>query len=194
MQTVLQYQQKEAPNMTNTATKPPAKTEEKEIERASALETWRPLETLRRQVDRLFADFDGETWGIPFRRSIFGTEPFWQRGLALGPAPAVDILEKNGAYELTAELPGMEEKDVEVKLVNGELTIKGEKQEEKEETRKGYYRHERRFGSFERCFPVPEGVDTDKIEAHFKKGLLTVTLPKKQEARKPEKKIEVKAA
>jgi len=87
----------------------------------------------------------------------------------------------------------MDGKNIEVKLVNGGLTIKGEKREEKEE-KKDYYLHERHFGSFERCFAVPEGVETDKIEASFKKGVLTVTLPKKPEAQKPEKKIEIKAA
>ena len=92
-----------------------------------------------------------------------------------------------------AELPGMDEKNIEVKVVNGNLTIKGEKQEEKEE-KKDYYLHERHFGSFERSFEVPDGVDADKIEASFKKGVLTVTLPKKPEAQKPEKKIEVKSA
>ena len=74
------------------------------------------------------------------------------------------------------------------------MTIKGEKQEEKEEKKKDYYLHERHFGSFERSFEMPEGVDADKIEANFKKGVLTVTLPKKPEAQKPAKKIEVKAA
>jgi HSP20 family protein len=86
------------------------------------------------------------------------------------------------------------EKNIEVKLTNGSLTIKGEKKEEKEEKKKDYYLHERHFGAFERCFQVPEGVDTDKIDASFKKGVLTVKLPKKPEARKPTKKIEVKAA
>jgi len=113
--------------------------------------------------------------------------------LAWGAPPAVDIVEKDNAYEVTAELPGLDEKNIEVKLVNGGLTIKGEKQEEKEEKKKGYYLHERQFGSFERCFQVPQGVDTNKIEASFRKGVLTVTLPKKPEAQKPEKKIEIKA-
>ena len=81
-----------------------------------------------------------------------------------------------------------------MKVVNGNLTIKGEKQEEKEEKKKDYYLHERHFGSFERSFQVPDAVDADKIEASFKKGVLTVTLPKKAEAQKPEKKIDVKAA
>jgi HSP20 family protein len=88
----------------------------------------------------------------------------------------------------------MDEKSIEVKVVDGSLTIRGEKQEEKEEKKKDYYLSERRFGSFERRFEVPEGVDADKIEAGFKKGVLTVTLPKKPEARKPGKKIEVKTA
>ena len=88
----------------------------------------------------------------------------------------------------------MDEKNIEVKVTNGNLTIKGEKQEEKEEKKKDYYLHERHFGSFERSFDVPEGVDADKIEANFKKGVLTVTVPKKPEAQKPAKKIEVKAA
>jgi HSP20 family protein len=108
--------------------------------------------------------------------------------------PAVDIAESDKAYEVTAELPGMDEKNIEVKLTNGNLTIKGEKREEKEEKKKDYYLSERHFGSFERQFRVPEGVDVEKIEASFKKGVLTVTLPKRPEAQKPEKKINIKAA
>ena len=77
----------------------------------------------------------------------------------------------------------MDEKNIEVKVVNGDLTIKGEKQEEKEEKKKDYYLQERHFGSFERRFQLPEGVDADKIEASFKKGVLTVTLPKKPRRR-----------
>ena len=87
----------------------------------------------------------------------------------------------------------MDEKNIEVKLANGVLSIKGEKQEEKEEKRKDYYRRERSFGSFERSFQVPEGIDTDKIAASFKNGILSVTLPKSAEAQKQATKIEVKA-
>lgn len=177
--------------MAEAATKLPVKTEEK----ATAMQAWRPFESLRREVDRLFEDFDRSSWLSPFRRSVFDIEPLWGRELKLTATPAVDIVEKDNAYEVTAELPGMDEKNIEVKLDNGGLmTIKGEKQEEKEEKRKGYHLQERRFGSFERYFAVPEGVDTDKIEASFKKGVLTVTLPKKPEAQKPAKKIDVKAA
>jgi HSP20 family protein len=179
--------------MAEAATKVPVKTETKAPERAGVPQTWRPLENLRREIDRLFDDFDGG-----FRRSSFRwpTLDFnVPRPLAWGDAvPAVDVAEKDDTYEVTAELPGMDEKNIEVKLVNGNLTIKGEKKEEREEKKKDYYLSERKFGSFERSFTVPEGVDADKIEASFKKGVLTVKLPKKPEAVKPEKKIEVKTA
>ena len=96
----------------------------------------------------------------------------------------MDVTETDKAYEIAAELPGMSDKNVEVKLADGVLTIKGEKQEEKEEKKKDYYLHERNFGSFQRAFQVPDGVDADKIEASFKNGVLTVTLPKSAQAQK----------
>jgi HSP20 family protein len=88
----------------------------------------------------------------------------------------------------------MDEKNVEVKVANGVLTIKGQKQDEKEETKKDYYMRERSFGSFERSFAVPDGIDTNKIDATYRKGVLTVTLPKSAAAQKAEQKITVKAA
>ena len=179
--------------MAETVTKLPVK-HEKTSERASAVEAWRPFDALRDEVEKLFDDFGRNFWRLPTRRSIFDIEPLWRREAAWEAAPAVDIVESEKNYEITAELPGMDEKNIEVKVANGNLTIKGEKQEEKEEKKKDYYLHERHFGSFERSFDVPEGVDADKIEANFKKGVLTVTLPKKPEAQKPAKKIEVKAA
>jgi HSP20 family molecular chaperone IbpA len=106
--------------------------------------------------------------------------------------PAVDVTETEKCYKVTAELPGMDEKNIEVKIANGMLTIKGQKQEEKEEEKQDYYVRERSFGSFERTFPVPEGVDLDKVDASFKKGVLTVTLRKTAEAQKEEKKITVR--
>jgi HSP20 family protein len=174
-------------------TKLQIKAEEKKGQPAPVSE-WRPFETLRREVDRLFDNFGGGFWPSPFRRSTFDIEPFWRRETAWTAVPAVDVAESEKGYEITAELPGMDEKNIEVKLVNGTLTIKGEKQEEKEEKKKDYYLNERRFGSFERSFAVPESVDETKIEAPFKKGVLMLTLPKKAEAQTPAKKIEVKAA
>lgn len=160
------------------AAKVPAKAEGKDQP-----QVWRPFETLRREVDRLFDDFGTEFWRSPFGREH-----------KIGAAPAVDIVEKDNAYEVTADLPGFDEKNIEVKLQNGALSIKGERKSEKEEKRKDFHLTEREFGSFERRFALPEGVDPDKIEASLQKGVLTVTLPKKPEAQKPAKKIEVKAA
>ena len=133
-------------------------------------------------------------WRSPFGRSLFDIQPFWQRESTWATAPAVDVAETEKAYEITAELPGMDEKNVEVKFADGVLTVKGEKQEEKEEKKKDYYLSERSYGSFQRAFQVPDGVDADKIEASFKNGVLTVTMPKSVEAQKSAKKITVKAA
>ena len=175
--------------MADPASKVPVKSE---TSPSSALQSSRPFESLRREVDRLFDDFGG-LWRSPFSGSFFDVAPF-RRAEATFAMPAVDVSETEKAYEITAELPGMDEKNVEVKLANGVLTIRGEKQDEKEEKKKDYYTRERSFGSFQRVFQVPAGVDTDKIEANFKKGVLTVTLPKSTEAQKAEKKIAVKSA
>ncbi|BAL74973.1 Hsp20/alpha crystallin family protein [Bradyrhizobium cosmicum] len=157
-----------------------------------AQDAWRPLEALRKEVDRLFEDFSGDDfWRRPLR-SLAGIERNMAKQFAA--VPAVDVSESDKAYEITAELPGMDEKDIEVNVANGALTIKGEKKEEKEEKQKDYYVSERRYGSFERYFELPDGVDAGKIEAAFKNGVLRVTLPKTAEAQKPAKKIEVKAA
>lgn len=146
---------------------------------------WHPLEGLRRQIDRLFDEF-------PSRRRLLDFEPFERFAGAFPATPAVDFVEKDKEYEITAELPGLDDKSVEVKLSNGVLSIGGEKKEEKEEKKEGYYFSERRYGSFKRAFQVPEGVDADKIEASFEKGVLTVRLPKTPEAQKAKKTIEIK--
>jgi len=163
----------------------------KPSEPAFAGEVWRPFEALKKEVDRLFEDFGDDFWRRPFR-SLAGLEKDWAKKFV--SAPAVDVSETEKAYEITAELPGIDQKNVEVNLANGGITIKGEKKEESEEKKKDYYVTERRYGSFERYFDLPDGVDADKIEATFKNGVLKVTLPKTAEAQKPAKKVEVKAA
>jgi len=180
--------------MADNVTKIPVKVQQKAAGLPSTTQAWAPFLTLRQEMDRLFDDFGRGFWRLPTRRSIFDAEPFLGSEVTWETAPAVDIAESEKAYELTAELPGMDEKNIEVKVANGNLIIKGEKKEEKEEKKKDYYMRERNFGSFERRFEVPEGVDVDKIEASFKKGVLTLILPKTLEAQKPAKKIEVKAA
>jgi HSP20 family protein len=154
-------------------------------------EAWHPFETLRKEVDRLFDDFGDGFWGRPLR-SLARLERDWPKKVAA--RPAVDIAESEKAYEITAELPGLDEKNIEVKVASGALTIKGEKKEETEEKKKDYYVSERRYGAFERYIALPKDVDTGKIEATFKCGVLKVVLPKTAEAQKSAKKIEVKAA
>jgi HSP20 family protein len=159
----------------------------------SELRPRRPLESLRQEIDRLFDDFGVGSWRSPFRSSLFDMDPFRRAKAAFSGVPAVDVAETEKGYKVVAELPGMDEKNIEVKIANSMLTIKGEKQEEKQEEKQDYYIRERSFGSFERTFPVPDGVELDKVDASFKKGVLTVTLPKTAEAQKAEKKITVKA-
>ena len=174
--------------MAESVTKLPIK---KEGGRWPSLWGSRPVESLHREIDRLFEDFNRGWWRLPFGRSV---EPMWQGEGGWGTSPAVDVVENDKAFEITAELPGIDDKNVELTVSDGTLTIRGEKSEEKEEKQKGYYLSERRFGSFERSFGVPDNVEIDKIEAQFKNGVLTVTLPKGAVAAKPEKKIPVKAA
>ncbi len=176
--------------MAETTSKVPVKTEKPA---AGIPQPW-PFESLRREIDRLFDEFNGGFWRSPFRGSLFDVTPFRRASAELTALPAVDVSETDKVYEITAELPGIDEKNVEVKVANGILTIKGEKQDEKEEKQKDYYMRERSFGSFERSFQIPDDVDGDKIEASFKKGVLSVALPKSAEAEKAAKKITVKAA
>ena len=100
--------------------------------------SWPPYESLR-NIDRVFDAFDGGT-GTSFGRSTFDVEAFVRREVEWAAAPAVDVGEKDKSYEITAELPSMTEKDIEVTLANGTLSIKGEKQEEKEEKKTDYYK------------------------------------------------------
>jgi HSP20 family protein len=176
--------------MAEPVTKFPVKNESKTDRPAE----WRPFEGLRREIDRLFDDFQLGSWRSPFSRSVFDIEPSWRGEISWGKAPAVDVVEKDKAYEITAELPGMDDKDIEVKFADGVLSIKGEKKEEKEEKKKDWYLSERRYGSFQRAFRVPDGVEADKIEANFKNGVLTVNLPKSPEAIKSEKRITINKA
>jgi HSP20 family protein len=154
----------------------------------TALQEWEPLDTLRRQVDRLFDEFHHTFRRLPFRRTLSDPEPFWRHATGWGGVPAVDVADQEKEYLITAEL---DEGDIELKLSGDTLTLKGEKKAEKEERRKDYYLSERRYGSFQRSFRVPENVDAEKIQASFKKGVLAITLPKTTESLKTEKKITV---
>lgn len=152
-----------------------------------------PWRSFRQEMDKVFDRFSG--FGFPSVRRWFEAEPSWTYESSFSfPVPAVDVTEGEKDFKVTAELPGLEEKDIDVSVSNHTLTIKGEKSYEKEEKNKDHHMSERAYGSFQRSFTLPDDVEVDKIAAELAKGVLTVTLPKTAAAQKPAKKIEVKQA
>jgi len=143
-----------------------------------------PFYSLQRDVNQLFDDFFRGFDVAPFR---FGSDRL--RAFS----PSIDIKENDKEFLIKAELPGMDEKDIEVNLFDDRLTIKGEKKDEKEDKGRDYYHMERSYGSFNRVIPLPEKVDTKKVDANFKNGVLSITLPKTEEAKAKGKKISIKA-
>jgi HSP20 family protein len=142
---------------------------------------WKPfdeLTILRKEMDSLWNRFFPET-------------PFHERYVSHEWLPSIDLKETKDKLVVKAELPGLEAKDVELSLTDDILTIRGEKKAEKEEKDEHHYFVERYAGTFERRVKLPTLVKTDKIDATFDKGVLTVTLPKSDEAKKKEIKIKV---
>lgn len=142
-----------------------------------------PFLSFKKEMNRLFEDFSRG----------FEIEPFGRRTSAAAFEPKVNIAETEKEIKVSAELPGLDDKDIDVSLSENELTIKGEKKEEKEEKKENYYHMERSYGTFSRTLPLPCKVESDKVDAQFNKGVLTVTLPKAAGAIKETKKIEVKS-
>jgi len=120
---------------------------------------------------------------------FFPGEEGWMKPMA-GFTPKLDLVESEGAFEVTVDLPGMKPEEVNVELKNGQLWITGEMKEEKEEEGKTYHRVERHYGEFRRILPLPTAVKEDEIEAKFTEGVLKITVPKSEEAKA--KHIEVK--
>ena len=153
-----------------------------------------PLLSLRDEIDRLFEDFALTTMRSPFRTRLFDFEPLRRFESAFsGAVPTAEVAEKDNEFVVTVELPGIDQKNVDINITGNMLTIKGEKREEKEEEQKEkqYHLSERRYGSFSRSFTIPETVAQDKITAAMKDGVLTLTLPKTEAATKPPRKIEI---
>jgi HSP20 family protein len=147
-------------------------------EMAPSRDFWEPFSSMRRDMERLFEDFSrGFGWGPPAG--------------AQTAAPRIDVSETETELNIEAELPGVDEKDVEVVLSNGRLTIKGEKRHEKEEKKKDYHLVERSYGSFARTLGLPFDVDPEQVRASFDKGVLKVTVPKPAEVASKEKKIPI---
>jgi HSP20 family protein len=157
----------------------PQETKGKSI--AQSRELLNPFLGFRRDLDRLMDDFFGG----------FDLRPFSSRPDTF--VPHVDVVDTDKEIKVSAELPGMDDKDIEVTLTSETLTIKGEKKEIKEEKGKDYFRSERSYGSFIRTIPLPETIETDNVTASFEKGVLVVKLPKTPQALSGTRKIQVKA-
>lgn len=142
-------------------------------------EVGRPLSGLQQEMNRLFENFFGDTFVEPF-----GGAGEW--------SPALDVAETEGAFLVRAELPGLDPDNVEITLTGDTLTIKGEKKEEKEEKTKSFHRVERSYGSFQRSVQLPVSVKADAVAATFKNGVLTIELPKVEEAKTKSVKIKAK--
>lgn len=141
-----------------------------------------PMDLLHRNMERVFDDF----WR-DFELPMFGR---FDRSFA-PMLPKMDLMEEDDCFRMTFELPGMDEKDVEVELHDNVLTIKGEKKAESEEKEDKYSYTERSYGSFHRSIPLGADILTDKVEASFEKGVLMIVLPKSPEAKKLTRKIPV---
>lgn len=154
-----------------------------------------PLSMLRDDIDRAFDRMfkDWPRFGAMTVPDVFGSGEIFGKANETAIAPRVDVAEDDNAYEITAEMPGVEEKDIEVSVRDDRLTLRGEKKSEKEEKKKDYHMTERNYGSFERSFRLPGNVDADNIKATFAKGVLTLTLPKTAAAKAKERKIAIKA-
>jgi HSP20 family protein len=147
-----------------------------------------PVMQLHRAMDRLFENtFRGfDLW--PFRSERF--TPLTASGLL---KPQVDIGATDKEYQITVEIPGVEEKDIKVEIANTTMIIKGEKRQEKEKKNKNYYQIERSYGSFQRVLSLPEDANQEDIKATFKNGVLTVTMSKQPLPKSAARQIEIKS-
>lgn len=145
-----------------------------------------PLRNFQREMNRLFDDF--------FSDSPLAMRPD-EKGLATAVfSPRVDVSETDKEVKVSAELPGLDEKDITVEVADAAITIRGEKKEEKEEKGKNWYTREQSYGSFNRVVPLPANVDGGKAVARFKKGVLTITAPKKEDEQTRRKAIKIETA
>ncbi len=141
---------------------------------------WHPVTTftdMQREIDRIFDRFRGDFWNEEESKSLM---------------PAVDIIEKEDDFCIKVEIPGVDKKDVKITVQDDVLTIKGEKKKEEEKKGENYYRVERCYGTFQRSFTLPSSVASDKIDASYDNGVLTIMIPKLEEAKPKEIEVKVK--
>jgi len=149
-----------------------------------------PYRSLREEIDRVFESFM-QGWPMLKAGDLVGGGFGFPSGLRL--SPRADMTEGDDAYEMTLELPGMRQEDVEITVEGGTLTIKGEKRAETERKRKEYHLSERSYGSFLRSIRLPEDVAAEKIAASASDGVLRITMPKNPKAKPAVRKIAVEA-
>ena len=155
-------------------------------ELAAQREEDNPFLSLHRSMNELFDDFFKDFEGA------FSGSPWTALARSAGTAtPRVDVSETDEEVSVTADLPGLEEKDISVTLDNDVLTIRGSRKDEREEKKKNYHLMERSYGEYQRSILVPGSVDKDKVKASFKNGVLKVAMPKLPEAKTAAKKIEI---
>ncbi len=147
-----------------------------------------PFQSFRTEVDRLFDNFLGG--GFP---SLTGLRQGFPSASQM-MTPTLDVKENEKEIVVKADLPGLDEKDINLTVHNGVLSLRGEKKSEHTDERENYHVMERSYGSFQRSIRLPETIDEDKAEARFDKGVLTITLPKRPEMVSTQKKIEIKGA
>ena len=140
-------------------------------------EPFREFSTLQDRINRLFRETQGNSQDETLTSSSF--------------APAVDVYEDEHNVTLKIEVPGIDEKDIDVRIESNTLTVHGERKIEKEEKEENYRRVERQYGSFTRTFNLPPTVDAEKVQADYDKGVLNITLPKKAEAKPKQIKVNV---
>jgi HSP20 family protein len=144
-----------------------------------------PVSALQSDVNRAFADFLRMVYPLPMAG--------WTAALAdTGSGVQVDVAETDKELKVEAELPGIDEADIDVRVSDGMLVISGEKKADRKVDENGYILHERSFGRVERALPLPDGIDADAAQATFKNGILTVTIPKTAQAQSSTKRIPVK--
>ena len=165
---------------------------EKTIEPKAEDRFWVSATELRREFDRLFGTLMQPTSWLSHKPDLLNFRPPWNwTGLSGVFSPAVDLVEKDNDYVIVAEIPGVAAEDLSVDISGETLTIAGAKTLSAEHKDKNFHIQERNHGAFQRSFPLPRGVDSDKIKATFDQGLRTVTLPKANGTGAPPKKVAI---
>lgn len=140
------------------------------VPKKNVSELYRPFEEIQKEIDKLFSE---AFRGLDVRRGEYGML-----------IPEVDIYETDDAIFVEMEVPGIKKKDLEIKIEDGILTIKGEKSSEKDNKSRNYHLYERSYGMFQRAFRLPDSIDTTKVKAKYEDGVLKIELPKKEEVKK----------